>query len=795
MKNINANRRLVAIFARQVMLAILSILFLSSAINAQTTLFTFQGKLPNEVTPVNDTLEMEFKLFDAAMGGTQIGTTNLVQVVEVKNRAFTVQLDFGGVAFSGTDRYIEISYRRNSNQPFDVVSPRQPVLSVPYAIRSLTAITADNALNLNGISANNYVQTNDSRLSDARDPLPGSGNYIQNTVATQASVNFNVGGTGTANILNATTQFNLGGNRILSNVGTYNLFAGVRAGAGNTTGSANSFFGAATGEKNTTGHSNAFFGTLAGNNNTTGLGNSFFGVNAGVGNTTGEGNSAFGAGAGSVNSIGTNNSFFGTSSGSRNTIGNENVFVGDAAGGRNTTGSRNSFFGRRAGGVVGLEEATGNENSFFGWNAGSGNTTGSKNTIIGSLADVGASNLSYATAIGAGAIVNSSNTIVLGRSADTVQIPGSLNIAGTFGANILNAATQYNLGGSRILSNAGTDNLFAGIGAGLDNTTGASNSFFGQNAGTNNTSGGGNSFFGNGAGISNTKSNNNSFFGSSAGLANTAGAGNSFFGTLAGYQNTTGGNNTFFGFAAGYLNTTGFNNIFIGHNTGNLNTSTQVNNSIAIGENVTVSTSNTIVIGTDAQTMRIPGAVRMQTGTSPTNYGIAATFSGAVSGFIAQNLVFREIGSSILPSSSPLCFRAGVAVGGGDGGYGITSCTSSFSSASYKTDMQPFSGGLDVIKRLKPVTFKWKAGGKEDIGLVAEEVAEVAPQLATRNNKGEVEDVKENSLNILFINAFKEQQAQIKTQQEQLRQQQQQIDALKKLVCQTNAQARVCKEH
>jgi hypothetical protein len=55
----------------------------------------------------------------------------------------------------------------------------------------------------------------------------GSTNYIQNSNNTQATANFNISGTGTANILSATTQFNLGSFRILSNPGSANLFAGA----------------------------------------------------------------------------------------------------------------------------------------------------------------------------------------------------------------------------------------------------------------------------------------------------------------------------------------------------------------------------------------------------------------------------------------------------------------------------------------------------------------------------------------------------------------------------------------
>jgi hypothetical protein len=53
--------------------------------------------------------------------------------------------------------------------------------------------------------------------------------------------------------------------------------------------------------------------------------------------------------------------------------------------------------------------------------------------------------------------------------------------------------------------------------------------------------------------------------------------------------------------------------------------------------------------------------------------------------------------------------------------------------------------------------------------------------------------VKENSFNVLFINSFKEQQAQITKQQEQISQQQNQIQLLKKLVCADHPNAEGCK--
>ena len=80
------------------------------------------------------------------------------------------------------------------------------------------------------------------------------------------------------------------------------------------------------------------------------------------------------------------------------------------------------------------------------------------------------------------------------------------------------------------------------------------------------------------------------------------------------------------------------------------------------------------------------------------------------------------------------------------------------------------------------------------MGLVAEEVAAIEPLLTTTNAKGEVEGVKYDRVGVVLINAIKEQQAQMEELQKQIRQQQLMIDGLKKLVCQNNPQAEVCKE-
>jgi Chaperone of endosialidase len=405
---------------------------------------------------------------------------------------------------------------------------------------------------------------------------PGSPNYIQsNPASQQAGVSFNIGGNGTAagtfsgNVVNAATQFNLGGNRIVSAAGNANLFMGFNAGQANTP---------TVGGQGT---ANTYVGVDAGKNNTSGEGNSFFGLGAGSSGpgSSGSHNGFFGWFAGSSNTTGVLNNFFGGLSGGSNTTGSFNSFFGDLAGASNTNGNGNTMVGVSAGtnGLGGTPFAnTGSRNTFLGMSSGRTNITGSDNTVIGALANVGADNLNFATALGSNAVVNTSDTIVLGkvagtyngvaRPADTVQIPGDLNVAGALTLNIVNATTQYNLGGNRILSTAGFQNTFVGLNTGASNTTGCCNAFFGFHAGSLNNAND-NSFFGNNAGAANTTGTRNSFFGSVAGFSNQVGTDNSFFGVNAG-RNNTANINSFFGSSAGFSNTTGFQNSFFGANAG-----------------------------------------------------------------------------------------------------------------------------------------------------------------------------------------------------------------------------------
>jgi len=254
-----------------------------------------------------------------------------------------------------SNRWIEFSVKKSGVAgAMTTLAPRQIVSFVPYALSSI------NALYLDGISPSELVRTNDARLTDARNPLAGSANYIQNGTTQQANTNFNISGNGT-----------IGGT----------LTAGIVS-----ANSISSTFGLSTNLVNSTN------------------GYQIGGVTAlSMGNC----NTAAGHHAGLFN-LGTCNSFFGQNAGRQSSNGNNNSFFGAGAGYLNADGNDNSFFGIQSG-----NNSQGNRNSFFGVNAGIFNQGGNSNTLFGyTSATVGV--LTNATAVGANSQVNQSNALVLG---------------------------------------------------------------------------------------------------------------------------------------------------------------------------------------------------------------------------------------------------------------------------------------------------------------------------------------------------------------------------------------------
>ena len=83
---------------------------------AQTSIFTYQGRLTDATMAASGPYQMRFALFPASGTGAQIGPTLTFDgagtnppAVQVTNGVFTVQLDFGASPFgSGADRYLKL---------------------------------------------------------------------------------------------------------------------------------------------------------------------------------------------------------------------------------------------------------------------------------------------------------------------------------------------------------------------------------------------------------------------------------------------------------------------------------------------------------------------------------------------------------------------------------------------------------------------------------------------------------------------------------------------------------------
>jgi len=134
--------------------------------SAQSTPFTYQGKLSVNGSPTTGNYEMRFTLED--VDGFGLGTPVTIPSVTVTQGIFTVQLDFGSTYFDQSDRFLKIEIRQAGNPmppPFTLLTPRQQITPAPKAVfsnASSFAVSSANALQLGGVAASQYVQKNAS---------------------------------------------------------------------------------------------------------------------------------------------------------------------------------------------------------------------------------------------------------------------------------------------------------------------------------------------------------------------------------------------------------------------------------------------------------------------------------------------------------------------------------------------------------------------------------------------------------------------------------------------------------
>src|SRR6267142_1664180 len=86
-----------------------------STLFAQSTAFTYQGRLNDSGGPASGSYDLRFAIFDAVTNGSVAAGPLINAPTDVSNGLFTVTLDFGANAFPGADRWLEIGARTNGS--------------------------------------------------------------------------------------------------------------------------------------------------------------------------------------------------------------------------------------------------------------------------------------------------------------------------------------------------------------------------------------------------------------------------------------------------------------------------------------------------------------------------------------------------------------------------------------------------------------------------------------------------------------------------------------------------------
>lgn len=91
------------------------------------------------------------------------------------------------------------------------------------------------------------------------------------------------------------------------------------------------------------------------------------------------------------------------------------------------------------------------------------------------------------------------------------------------------------------------------------------------------------------------------------------------------------------------------------------------------------------------------------------------------------------------------------------------------SSLRYKTAVRDLDGDAKAVLDLRPVRFEWRSTGKAEIGLIAEEVAKVLPDLVVYDADGRADGVKYDKVSMYLLKVIRTQQSQIKALEEELK--------------------------
>jgi trimeric autotransporter adhesin len=369
-------------------------------------------------------------------------------------------------------------------------------------------------------------------------------------------------------------------------------------------------------------------------------------------------------------------------------------------------------------------------------------------------------NLSATGAVSSSSYQIGSNLFAFGSYANANAFLGFAGNASATG--IENTGSGY---GALTSITSGYGNVASGWEALFVDTTGVGNTAIGSQALSSNTTGGTNTATGYGAlstnvsGFENTAngwgalatntSNYNTATGFEALFANNAGALNTANGYQTLHSNTTGSNNTADGSQALSNNTTGAFNTGVGdsalfnNNTGNNLTCIgygcgpdvdNLHNATAIGAHAIIGASDALVLGGTGQ------------------YAV-------------------KVGIGTTTPSNILTIGRGL-------GHPVSDSWETYSSRRWKTNIQTLPNALAKVEQLRGVSYDQKDSGKHEIGVIAEEVGAVVPEVVSYEKGGrDASGVDYSRLTALLIEATKEQQKQIQKEQAVNKEQQREIQS------------------
>jgi hypothetical protein len=361
------------------------------------------------------------------------------------------------------------------------------------------------------------------------------------------------------------------------------------------------------------------------------------------------------------------------------------------------------------------------------------------------------------------------NTTTLGISSTCF---GTGSLMSSTGAAIFDLAVGFQ---ALAFSTSGSGNTAVGAWAMNSNTTGSYDTGVGLNAMENITNGNYNTALGAWALTYSEAGDGNTAVGYYAlGETDTTGGYNTATGYTALGVDTTGSYNVAAGSSALGANTTGSDNVATGPNA--LNDNTTGSSNVATGANALYDNKTGIdntAVGASALSNQTAGNGNLALG-----IGAGVDYSGSESfnillgnnGVAGESYVMR-LGAVGLQAKA---FIAGV--------HGVTSSSgipvyvnsagqlgTATSSRRFKEDIADMGAASDVLMKLRPVTFHYKApyddGQRvQQYGLIAEEVAEIDPNLVQYGDDGQPLTVRYHFVNAMLLGEVQKQHATLASQ-------------------------------